>query len=50
MIEFFKQVEQKLLYIHGVFNSITGDNIKKTLQDKILVFRKLNVENINKYL
>ena len=50
LIEFFKQVEQKLLYINCVFNSITDDNIKKTLQDKILVFRKLNVENINKYL
>lgn len=50
LIEFFKQVEQKLLYIHGVFNFITDDNIKKTLQNKILVFRKLNVENINKYL
>ena len=50
LIEFFKQVEQKLLYIHDVFNSITDDNIKKTLQKKILVFRKLNVENINKYL
>ena len=50
LIEFFKQIEQKLLYIHCVFNSITDDNIKKTLQNKILVFRKLNVENINKYL
>ena len=50
LIEFFKQIEQKLLYIHDVFNSITDDNIKKTLQNKILVFRKLNVENINKYL
>ena len=50
LIEFFKQVEQKLLYIHDVFNSITDNNIKKTLQNKILVFRKLNVENINKYL
>lgn len=50
LIEFFKQVEQKLLYINFVFNSITDDNIKKTLQNKILVFRKLNVENINKYL
>ena len=50
LIEFFKQVEQKLLYINDVFNSIIDNNIKKTLQDKILVFRKLNVENINKYL
>jgi hypothetical protein len=50
LIEFFKQVEQKLLYINDVFKAIIDNNIKKTLQDKILVFRKLNVENINKYL
>jgi hypothetical protein len=50
LIEFFKQVEQKLLYINDVFNSIVDNEIKQTLQKKILVFRKLNVENINKYI
>ena len=50
LIEFFKQVEQKLLYINDVFNLIIDNKVKQTLQNKILVFRKLNVENINKYL
>jgi hypothetical protein len=50
LIEFFKQVEQKLLYINDVFNLIIDNKVKQTLQNKIIVFRKLNVENINKYL
>jgi hypothetical protein len=50
LIEFFNTIEKKLLYINHVFESITNKNYKIYLQKQIEDFRKLNIQNIKKYL
>jgi hypothetical protein len=50
LIEFFNTTEKKLLYINHVFQSISNKNHKLYLQNEIKDFRKLNIQNIKKYL
>ena len=50
LIEFFTNIEKTLLYINHVFKSINNKNIKYNLIKKIQKLRKINIENIKKYL
>ena len=50
LIEFFTNTERNLLYFNHIFKSIKNKEIKNTLIKKIQIFRKINLENIKKYL
>jgi len=50
LIDFFIDIEKKLLYINNIFKNINNKNIKKYLKDQIKNFRIYNVNNIKKYL
>lgn len=50
LIEFFNNIEKQLLYFNNCFKNIPDIDIRKYITNQVLNYRKINLNNIQKYI